>query len=666
MKNLLLLIVSLLATVNIYAQDCPATLVCINEMTVSISEQNNVSVTELLENGNEYEQCNMDSVFLGFSISTSSNEFIRETKESQNIDCSFTTGTYLYTVTRLEISADGTLDEGVSCFGELILIDKNNICAGLSAGFDINVILDCTTTDLVGVAGVAVSAEEGESVCVPFYAKNFTEMLSVQTGFTWNPKVLSYAGFESESLIDYEINEGDADEGIARLSWSPANGEQTVSVSDNEVIFKLCFDVIGNEAEYSKVSMVDVGGLEIEFGRDNGPISIVDYCVNPGLVNVIGNVQVGSSYAATINGEELSINPFDILAIERGQIKTGKNTIEFTNNNFEEYLNGVSTLDLVMGIKMLVLDDPIVPIEAIALDVDYSGGINVKDLVLMRNLILGRRQDLPHPGKFFLKHDHAFGDDFDEFDYGYFNAITFDAESNNQGQLFIKAYNYGDLNGSSNLQTEEVEVRSSAEKLSFTNKYMRVGDIAKIKFSIDSRGDYRINGFQSSIQFEDIEILGVGHAYFESEFLTYSPDKESLNVLFASTESKEALEFTVELKALRNGFLSDMISLSNEVQDELVKSDLTTSGIELAMNEPVSADFKISPNPFDEQTIITIPKEYIGGKLIVNDILGKKISEIIIVNDKVIMTRSDLYNTGVYLVSLKLGNRTATKRIVLN
>jgi len=667
MKKLLLFICATVLSASVFGQTvCPDNLICHSSTTVFISELTTIAATDLLENGLAYEQCSADKVFTSYSISTLDGDMIRSYESSHNIDCSFSPGKYKYAVSRVEILPDGKLGEGINCFGEIELIDQNNICSGLSGSYDINVILDCTSTDIVGVAGDFIEANKNENVCVSFFAKDFIDMAGYQTGFVWNPSVLDYTETKPGALIDIAVNEIDAQKGELKFVWVADLSVGQLTVADNESLFELCFDVVGEESEYSKVSMLELSNLPIEFTKIQDEVKESDYCLSPALVNVIGSNQVSNKYTTIINGEEIASNQYNIVAIPSSKIKSGENIIEFVTNNENEYLNGVSTLDLVLGLKMFVLDDPIDPIQAIALDVDYSGGINVKDLVLMRQLILGIRADLPHPGKFFLRQDHVFPDDFDEFDFGYFNSYTFDADEYNEGQLYFKSYYYGDLNGSAYFKNDNTEIRSSSEKLVYEDSFLRSGEIVKVKFSLDGQNSFEINGLQGSLLINDAEILNVDHDYTGSEFLTHMPLPGVVNLLFADQEAVPTVEFELEIRSSTDGFLSEMISLGESMNIELVKDDLSTSGLVLNPEKVTNEDFEISPNPFNEYTTVKVPSEYIGGKMIVNDVLGKKLYEVAITESKVTIVKSDLYFNGLYLVSLEKGNRTITKRVILN
>ena len=647
--------------------DCPTTISCLQNVTVSLSEVVTLEASDLTGNGAEFKQCDLQGgeTFLAFKFFKSSTHNYEAT--AHTFDCSDTKGRNAYELKLYTLNEMGVLEEEQTCKGVLELLDDNDICEGLNSGYDLNLLLDCSDTDLLGIAGEFLEVDKGQNICVPFYTKNFTNIASAQGGITWNPKVLTYTSFKSDLLTEEFVNENDINNGNVRFAWSQIStlGE---SMSDGEIFIELCFNAIGNESEYSTIAIEDVLNTKIEFVSFNDEVfKEEDYCFNPAIVNINGNANASGEYQATLNGELIDVNKHGIIEIEESKIEEGENVIEFIPNEDHQYLAGVSTLDLVIGLKMFILEEPINPIYAIAMDVDYSGGINVRDLVYMRELILGIKEDLPHPGKFYLRYNHSFNDEFDEYDYGYFNSIVLTDDDLNAGQLLLRSYNYGDLNGTVNLTNDEVEVRSNtAEELKFNDKYLEEGETAQVRMIIGENSNYRINGLQTALQFQDVEVLEVEHGYGSSEFLTHMPSNDVVNLLFASNESKESIEFEIKLTVTKSGFISEMISLSNSLKGELVKDDLTTSGITLIAAETVIEDFIISPNPFSEFTQVKIPNQFIGGEMIVNDVLGKRIMNQNITNNIVTVNSNDLNYPGVYLVTLRKEDHLITKRVILN
>ena len=665
MKNLLLLLISIFSFAYSSAQTvCPDNLNCLSKLTVSATEGTSVFVYDLLENGVEFLQCDGDSVILTFSLENAEGEVVTSASVSQDIDCSYPRDTYNYIVSKVEILPDGNLGEPNSCWGELDIVDLNNVCSSVNSNYDVNVIVDCSNTDVVGIAGEFVETDNEQNICIDFVSKNFNNMASMQSGLVWNPDVLSFTELKIRALEDFAYNDNDAEEGEIKFAWLADLIKGEISLPDGEVLFEVCYDVIGNEGEYSKVSMVRIDDVPIELVKIEDTVLESQYCLSPAIVTV-GTDSEGD-FSATLNGDDLDVNQFNLMTVPGSLIKSGENTIEFTANKIQDYLFGVSTLDLVLGLKMFILDEPVSPLQAIALDVDYSGGINVKDLVYMRQLILGIRNELPHPGKFFLRANHDFSDDFDVFDYGYFNSFTFNSSEFSGGELFFNAYNYGDLSRTVNLDDEIIEVRSSAEKANFENKYLGIGELESVKFTIDGKRKFGISGLQLSIQLDDLELVDVIHSYSDSEFMTHAPEENILNILFAKLESEEILEFELLLRSSKNGHLADRITQRTDYRSELVKEDLSTSDIELVPVNQTNHNLEIAPNPFDEFTILKIPDEFIGGSVLVTDILGKRIMKREINDSEVKLIGSDFSHAGVYLISIEIGNQTITKKVVHN
>lgn len=540
----------------------------------------------------------------------------------------------------------------------------------IDGSYDINILMECDDDENLTVSGEQMFADINQNVCVPFKARNFTNIAAFQLGVTWDANVISYTNFIEGNLPDkIDFNPDTAADGILNMVWSPLTEPIILEghdLEDETVLFEVCFDVIGLAGESSPITYDESGALVPEFtqvGPNEEDIKVVDLCLAPGLITVNAEPQ-SLSFKATLNNQDVIFDQFGISPISQELIKEGTNTINFEIIGFENYIENISTLDLVIGLKMFVLDAPIDPIQAIALDVDYSGGINVKDLVLIRQLILGLRNDLPHPGYFFVERNQVFDNSFDPFSFGYFDQYTFDKGENRDRLLSFKSFKYGDLSRTL-FHSPETEVRSSVENLTFENKYIPANQATSVKFSIVGDSDFEINAFQSSLVIDEGIVNEINHNYSGSSFLSHSPEDGIINLLYANEESIEEIEFELVIESEIPGFLSDKLSLNDQFQIELVKDDLNTSKLKLNAQEVVSKEFNITPNPFNLSTKLDIPRAYIGGELIVTNLLGRSIYNSQITNGEITLDRSVLASPGVYFVTLESGSRAMTRRLVL-
>lgn len=128
---------------------------------------------------------------------------------------------------------------------------------------------------------------------------------------------------------------------------------------------------------------------------------------------------------------------------ENNDIPTGSNFVVELSKE-ADYLNGVSTVDLVLIYRDLLkveeFDDSC---DVVASDLDGDNKVNVKDLVLMRRLILGIITELPGPSwRFYNSHEINISG------IGPETALTFAKDEFPLSNLKVTGIKVGDVNAS--------------------------------------------------------------------------------------------------------------------------------------------------------------------------------------------------------------------------
>ena len=134
--------------------------------------------------------------------------------------------------------------------------------------------------------------------------------------------------------------------------------------------------------------------------------------------------------------------------------------------------------------------------------------------------------------------------------------------------------------------------------------------------------------------------------------------------------------FTVKLKAIANGLISDLLSLSPSLAPEMyVGSAMDTRKIELGFIRSVDLKagsfqlFQNQPNPFKEETVIgfNLP-EAADATLTVYDISGKLIHSQTDAFEKgqnsITLRQSQLPVSGVLYYKLESGTHVATRKMI--
>lgn len=137
------------------------------------------------------------------------------------------------------------------------------------------------------VAASNVASPQGSNVCVNIVGKGIDKMGVLQTLIEWDPTVLSNPTLESVNLnlsgLDYSLDKGA--EGKFILSWTYSSTDLAgLTLSDNSILFKLCFDVAGNDGASTNISFTgdnntnqiatNIEGEPYTFQACNGSVTV--------------------------------------------------------------------------------------------------------------------------------------------------------------------------------------------------------------------------------------------------------------------------------------------------------------------------------------------------------------------------------------------------------
>lgn len=135
------------------------------------------------------------------------------------------------------------------------------------------------------------TAEAGTTICIPVTGRNFTDISSVQVGFSWDPSILSYNNVNGVGLTGEILNENNTGTGELRYLWVDNTGTTPVSVADGGTILELCFDVVGDTDEFSEVFVGSIPSANLQT-EITGPGGTLEDCTQPGTFTVDeGDVQ---------------------------------------------------------------------------------------------------------------------------------------------------------------------------------------------------------------------------------------------------------------------------------------------------------------------------------------------------------------------------------------
>ncbi len=107
----------------------------------------------------------------------------------------------------------------------------------------------------------------GDEVCVDITAKQFKDIGSFQFMVNWDSDVIKYKGLGAVNNIDISnthLNSAD-DENI-RISWNKPEG---ITLDDDEILFQLCYDVVGECNSSTDFKIIDSDLWDIEVSSNN-------------------------------------------------------------------------------------------------------------------------------------------------------------------------------------------------------------------------------------------------------------------------------------------------------------------------------------------------------------------------------------------------------------
>jgi hypothetical protein len=360
-------------------------------------------------------------------------------------------------------------------------------------------------------------------------------------------------------------------------------------------------------------------------------------------------------------------------------------TFAFDNNfmhyNYEvsaakndDYLNGVSTLDLVM-IQRHVLGLNIFNsgYQTIAADINNDEKVTASDLTELRKLILGIYAKLPNNGSWrFINAGQAFADARNPWPIN--EAIEIANLDHNMINQNFMAVKIGDVNNTaSTIAGSQVESRT-AITLNTEDVMISAGQIQEITFAADAS---KVYGTQFTLtlnegaKLEDLEIAGkkVDPSYVA---------QVGSNKYLVSWNTVNAVQganlVTLHVSSPKDVLASKAITInSTALNAEIYSGDAIVSNKLVATFSARTADefvvYQNEPNPFNASTTITfnLPKADnatlqvfdVTGKMIYNSTgsFGKGVNHFTI-------SRADLPTTGVMIYKIESGQYTETKKMI--
>ncbi|MBL7829306.1 MAG: hypothetical protein JNJ57_21905, partial [Saprospiraceae bacterium] len=366
-------------------------------------------------------------------------------------------------------------------------------------------------------------------------------------------------------------------------------------------------DLAGN-ADYCETVIVvqDNQGVCSNVAQVSGTIKTEDAITVPGAeVELVGSAPFVASFS--FSSQTTSDGVFQFVSVPVAANYT------LTPVKDDNPTNGVTTFDLVEISKHILGVKPLgSPYKMIAADANRSNSITSFDIIELRKLVLGVYQELPHNSSWrFIDRDFAFPNPANPFQSPFPENISvnnFQTARNEEDFVGVKI---GDVNGTvAPGASPEQHSSRSRPVLDFQVDCNRAGLIHEGDlFELTIRSAESASGYQFTLHTEGLVVEDmIPVSNFQVEQSAWFPARHILTV---AVESGGFSAFRLKCKALKTGFLQDMLRLGSDVTvAEAYIVSAETNTVTLAtpvLKFPEPQGFEVyapQPNPFKDQTAV--------------------------------------------------------------
>ena len=339
----------------------------------------------------------------------------------------------------------------------------------------------------------------------------------------------------------------------------------------------------------------------------------------------------------------------------------------------EDYLNGVSTFDLVLITKHILgtkkLDSPY---KMIAADANRSNNITALDLIQLRKLVLSVNRELAANTSWrFVPASYNFPDPTNPWAEVFPEVLNYNdlQTAITTGDFF--AIKIGDVNANAAPNSTVAEQRNLVGQfhLNVEDQTLVAGNEYRVSFTAPIAD---LQGYQFTLNYEGLELMDIEYGVAQAEHFGVIED----GVLTTSWNGEATTNelFTLIVRANVDAQLSDLLSVSSRyTQAEAYNTADELMGVALAFNGSMVREgyelYQNQPNPFAERTMIGFSLPQAANATIrISDVTGKTLK--LIRGDYAkgynqINLNSRELSSGVLYYTLETGDFTATKKMVL-
>ena len=393
--------------------------------------------------------------------------------------------------------------------------------------------------------------------------------------------------------------------------------------------------------------------------------------------------QIMTSYGMPIDNVRVRLSSTDLLEYPRTTFTTNDGQYTFENNplgfNYslkadkqDEYLNGLSTLDLVfISRHVIALESFTDPYKIIAADASWDGKVSALDLTALRQLILGTAVQLNNISPWvFVDQNQRFVDSTNPWPFVDQIDVT-NLGEDEMGEDFI-AIKIGDVNES----YDAVESRFRGElTFNIDNQFVLSGETVRVEFTASNFD--KISGFQYTLAHKGLELVNVEKGHLDISDANIGKTDQQLTMSWhdANLQSvdQNSILFSLILKATKDISIHDALVIhSGQTKAEAYQNvayDLLDVDLHVDQNGDHLELFQNLPNPFETITTIgfKLPTDS-DISLSIFTIDGRELRRIKSFYSKgrheIKIDAKDLDHKGVMYYQLRSGETIITKKMI--
>ena len=311
---------------------------------------------------------------------------------------------------------------------------------------------------------------------------------------------------------------------------------------------------------------------------------------------------------------------------------------EITVNKQDQYINGISTIDLVF-MSRHVIDEQLLdsPYKVIAADVTNDGRVSALDIVEIKRLILGTIEDISQTESWrFVDENASFFDEMSPWPFTEsLRVLNLDADQMQEDFIAVKM---GDVNGTATVNgLSRAETRSGKTlRLQVQDQVLQAGE--RIEVSIDADNFSSVLGYQFTLNHPGLSIESISSGQINIDESDYAVRKDvttmswhDVNLVSMDATADQGL-FTVTMIAQKALSLSEALSISSNITPAEAYFDNLEQVSDVALEFTTDSDInelalmQNEPNPFTDQTTIAFTLPQAGQAAVtIMDVTGKLI-----------------------------------------